>query len=122
VLGRTPGKRASYPLPSENLAAQSVPEGSIVRFYAKGTDIVVVPLSDALHTFTSSPGVKVDWAPYRQGEQTWSWVLTGVERPRRAVQLGFATLWRTTARPGAKISCRVVDGRRTVRASTAGRL
>jgi hypothetical protein len=122
VLGRTPGKRASYPLPSEDLSAQSVPEGAVVRFYAKGTDIVIVPLSDALPKFTSAPGVKVDWAPYRQGEQTWNWVLTGAARPSRAVQLGFATLWRTTARPGARISCRVEDGGRRVAARTSGRL
>lgn len=122
VLGRTPGKRASYPLPSEELADQSVPEGSIVRFYAKGTDIVVVPLNDALESFTSAQGVKVEWGPYRQGEQTWNWVLTGVARPRRVVRLGFATVWRTTARPGARISCRVADGKQEVAAHTAGRL
>ncbi len=122
VLGRTPGKRASYPLPSEDLPAQAVPEGSIVRFYAKGTDVVVVPLSDTLHRFTSAPGIKVDWAPYRPGEQTWNWVLTDVDRHWRTVRLGFATMWRTTARPGAKIACRVADGKHTVTASTAGRL
>ncbi len=122
VLGRTPGKRASYPLPSEELADQLVPEGSIVRFYAKGTDIVVVPLSDALDSFTTAPGVKVEWGPYRQGEQTWNWVLTGVARPQRVVQLGFATLWRTTARPGARITCRVTDGGQRVAARTGGGL
>lgn len=122
VLGRTPGKRASYPLPSEDLRSQGVPDASIVRFYAKGADIVVVPLGESLHSFSSAPGVKVDWAPYRQGEQTWNWVLTDVTRPRRAVQLGFATLWRTTARPGANISCRVADGGHRVTARTVGRL
>ena len=122
VLGRTPGKRASYPLPSDDLAAQDVPEGSIVRFYAKGTDTVVVPLSDALDSFTSAPGVKVEWGAYRQGEQTWNWVLTDVARHQHAVRLGFATLWRTTARPAAKISCRVIDGQRKVAARTVGRL
>ena len=122
VLGRTPGKRASYPLPSEDLATQNVPESSIVRFYAKGTDIVVVPLSDALGSFTSAPGVRVEWGPYRQGEQTWNWVLTGVPRPRRVVRLGFATLWRTTGRPGAKFSCRVAEAKRAVAVRTAGGL
>lgn len=122
ILGRTPGKRASYPLPSDDLAAQDVPEGSIVRFYAKGTDIVVVPLSESLDRFTSTPGIKVEWGAYRQGEQTWNWVLTDAARHRRAVRLGFATLWRTTARPGARISCRVHDGGQRVAARTAGRL
>ncbi len=122
VLGRTPGKRASYPLPSEDLAVQGVPPGSIVRFGAKGTDLVNVTLDDAFGKFTSAPGVKVDWAPYRQGEQTWNWVLTDVKRPRRAVRLDFATLWRTTVRPRATISCEVLERGAKATVRTAGKL
>jgi hypothetical protein len=122
VLGRTPGKRASYPLPSEDLAAQGVPAGSIIRFGAKGTDLVNVAVDDAFDHFTSAPGVKVEWAPYRQGEQTWNWILTDVKRPDQAVRLDFATLWRTTARPGATIACKADDGGATVKAKTTGGL
>lgn len=122
VLGRTPNKRASYPLPSEDLPAQGVPEGSIVRFGAKGTDLVNVDLNDAFEKFTAAPGVKVDWAPYRQGEQTWEWVLTDVRRPDRRVRLNFATMWRTTARPGATIACEAEDGGERVRTRTGGGL
>lgn len=120
VLGRTPGKRASYPLPSEDLAAQGVPEGSIVRFGAKGTDLVNVEVNDAFEKFTAAPGVKVDWAPYRQGEQTWTWVLTDVGRPDRMVRFDFATMWRTTARPGARIACEAEDRGDRVRMRTGG--
>jgi len=122
VLGRTPGKRASYPLPSEDLASQTVPEGSIVRFGAKGTDLVNVAVNDAFDKFTSAPGVKVDWAPYRQGEQTWNWVLTDVKRTERVVRLEFATMWRTTARPGARIACEAEDQADRVKTATGGKL
>ncbi|MFN8159853.1 MAG: hypothetical protein U0R52_02245 [Solirubrobacterales bacterium] len=121
VLGRTPGKRASYPLPSEDLSAQIVPTGSVVRFGAKGTDLVNVPLDDAIAKYTNAPGVKVDWAPYRTGRHTWVWVLTPVERPMRVVRLAFATLWRTTARPGGVIRCVADEGNRRVRVTAAGR-
>ena len=121
VLARTPGKRASYPLPSEDLRTQAVPELSVVRFSAKGTDTVGVDLQDAFEEFTNSPDVKVEWAPYQQGRQTWEWVLAPVER-KRAVTLSFATMWRTTATPGARIGCSVEAGPDRARVATAGSL
>ena len=63
VLGRTPGKRASYPLPSEDLATQAVPESSIVRFNAKGTDIVGVAVGDALGASPPPPTSRSSGGP-----------------------------------------------------------
>lgn len=121
VLARTPGKRASYPLPSEDLQTQAVPELSVVRFSAKGTDTVGVPLNDAFGEFTDTGGVRVDWAPYRQGRQTWEWVLAPARR-KQPVDLSFATMWRTTATPGATIGCSLAAGNDTARVATGGRL
>lgn len=121
VLARTPGKRASYPLPSEDLRTQTVPELSVVRFNAKGTDTVGVEVEDAFDEFTNSPHVKVDWAPYQQGQQTWQWVLAPAER-RQPVTLSFATMWRTTATPGATIGCSVSAGPDRARVATSGSL
>jgi hypothetical protein len=121
VLARTPNKRASYPLPSEDLRTQTVPELSVVRFNAKGTDTVGVEVEDAFDEFTNSPDVKVEWAPYRKGQQTWEWVLS--PRPRtEPVTLSFATMWRTTGEPGAKIACTAEVAGKTVRAGTGGTL
>jgi hypothetical protein len=121
VLARTPGKRASYPLPSEDLRSQAVPELSVVRFNAKGTDTVGVEVQDAFDEFTNSPGVKVEWAPYRQGQQTWDWVLAPAER-KQPVTLSFATMWRTTATPGATTSCSVKAAAEQARVETSGSL
>jgi hypothetical protein len=121
VLARTPNKRASYPLPSEDLRTQTVPELSVVRFNAKGTDVVGVEVEDAFDEFTNSPDVKVEWAPYKKGQQTWDWVLLPRQRTE-PVTLSFATLWRTTGDPGAKIACSVeADGKRA-QAGTGGTL
>jgi hypothetical protein len=121
LLGRTPGKRASYPLPSTDLESQAVPDLSIVRFNAKGTDLVGVDVSDAIPDFTNANDVKVDWAPYKPGRQTWDWVLRPAKR-KEPVTLSFATMWRTTADPGAKIRCSAQVGARKLSAATSGKL
>lgn len=121
VLARTPGKRAAYPLPSEDLRTQTVPELSVIRFNAKGTDIVGVEVSDAFDQFTDAADVLVEWAPYRQGEQTWDWSLPAAQRDEPE-GLSFATMWRTTEGPGAEIACIAEAGPIRARTTTSGEL
>jgi hypothetical protein len=96
-----------------------VPEISVIRFNAKGTDLVGVEVEDAFEEFTNADSVKVEWAPYRQGEQTWDWVLEPAERTD-PVRLAFMTMWRTTERAGARIACSATAGGETARAATSG--
>ena len=119
VLARTPGKRAAYPLPSEDLRSQAVPELAVIRFNAKGTDIVGVEVEDAFEEFTNADSVKVEWAPYQQGEQTWEWVLGPATRST-PVALAFMTMWRTTEKPGARIECSATANGDSARAATGG--
>jgi hypothetical protein len=119
VLARTPGKRAAYPLPSEDLRSQAVPELSVIRFNAKGSDLVGVEVEDAFDQFTNGDPVKVDWAPYREGEQTWEWVLDPADRSE-PVRLAFMTMWRTTERAGGRIVCAATAGGDSARAATSG--
>jgi hypothetical protein len=121
ILGRTPGERASYPLPSNDLPTQSVPDQSIVRFNAKGSDTVGVPVSDAFTTYTNAKDAKVEWAPYKPGRQTWLWTLRPAKRTE-PVTLSFATMWRTTSDPGATITCAAQAGKKKLSTSTAGKL
>jgi hypothetical protein len=121
VLARTPGKRAAYPLPSEDLQSQSVPEIAVIRFNAKGTDLVGVEVEDAFDEFTGAEGVKVEWAPYRQGEQTWEWVL-GPAAASEPVTLNFMTMWRTTGTPGGQIACLAEGDEERARVATGGQL
>jgi hypothetical protein len=119
VLARTPGKRAAYPLPSDDLRSQAVPEISVIRFNAKGSDLVGVEVEDAFEEFTNADPVKVEWVPYRQGEQTWEWVLEPTERTEPA-RLAFMTMWRTTESAAARIACSATAGGETTRAATSG--
>jgi hypothetical protein len=121
VLARTPGKRAAYPLPSDDLPSQAVPELSVVRFNAKGTDIVGVEVEDAFDDFTNADAAKVEWTPYRQGEQGWAWVLPAGRRAE-PVRLAFMTMWRTTGKPGAGIVCSARAADEAARAATSGKL
>jgi hypothetical protein len=119
VLARTPGKRAAYPLPSEDLRSQAVPELSVIHFNAKGSDLVGVEVEDAFGEFTNADPVKVEWAPYRQGEQAWEWVLEPAERSE-PVRLAFMTMWRTPESAGARIACSATAGGESARTATSG--
>jgi hypothetical protein len=121
ILGRTPGKRASYPLPSNDLANQAVPETTVIRFNAKGTDTVAVPVSDAFTNYTNVKDAKVDWAHYKPGRQTWNWLMRPAKRTN-PVSLSFATMWRTTGNAGASITCSAQAGKQKPSAHTAGSL
>jgi len=81
----------------------------------------VLELGDALGQFTDAPGVVVSWAPFREGVQGWQWGLPG-GRPKKPLELGFASFWRSGATPAARISCttQTASGSATVR--TAGSL
>lgn len=122
LIVRTPENRAAYPLPSTELAKQPAPSRVSVEFSSNGAELAKVELGDAFGAFTNQPGVVVDWAPFRPGRQTWEWRLPG-GRPARPLRLGFASIWRTTGTPAARISCSVKGaGSTTVRtAGTLGR-
>jgi hypothetical protein len=121
IVTRTPSERASYPRPSEELIAQPVPHSSVVEFSAHGTNLAVVEMHDAFHRFTTEPGIRVDWAPYRLARQEWEWGLPP-ERPAKPLTLAFTSIWRTTSTPAARISCAVTTGAGTATARTSGAL
>lgn len=122
IVAKTPSSRASYPRSSEELAEQEAPEVVLVEFNSHSTDLAVLELSDAIgKRFTEERGVVVEWAPYRIGQQVWQWGLPP-GRPAERLVLPFASIWRTTGTPAAKIACTIetAGGSATVR--TAGRL
>lgn len=104
TVASTPGKRAAYPLPSEELSDQDVPERSVVKFYVKGTDLSGVELEDAFSAFTNRSGAQVDWEDYREGRQAWIWDLPPAPAGE-TTRLGFATIWKAMAPFSAQVSC-----------------
>jgi hypothetical protein len=123
IIARTPGRRASFPQPSEDLARQDVPEIVILRFNAKGSDTNGVELTDAFENYTDAGDALVEWSTYRQGRHTWEYVLRGGEADG-PMRVSFASMWRTTTTPaGGRISCVVTEvGRGPARVETGGSL
>lgn len=123
LVAHTPGSRAAYPRSSsgENLTKQDVPEVVLVEFNVEGGELAVLDLEDAFDTFTEQPGVVVSWSPYRKGIQEWQWGLPS-GRPAQPLELGFASFWRTTGTPAARISCGIETGAGEATVGTAGEL
>lgn len=123
IVVHTPNNRGSYPRPSEEeeLVKQEVPERVVVEFNAQGTDVALVGLGDAFDEFVNERGVTVSWTPFRIGQQGWQWGLPP-GRPRQSLELGFASIWRTTAAPAAHISCTLTTSAGSARVSTGGAL
>jgi hypothetical protein len=122
IIAKTLNSRASYPRSSDELIKQEAPETIQVEFNSRSTDLASLEMGDALgERFTSERGVVVEWAPYQVGRQVWKWGLPP-GRPNAPLSFPFASVWRTTGTPGAKISCLLVTGGVATTVGTAGAL
>ncbi len=119
-VAQTPGSRASYPRSSEDLFAQEVPEVVLAEFSSHGAGLAVVEFGDLFEDgFSSERGVKVEWPAYKVGEERWEWFLPP-GRPAQPLQLPFASVWRTTAIPSARIACTLTTSGGATTVRTAG--
>lgn len=122
IVAKTPKSRASYPRSSDELSEQEAPENGLVEFSSHNTDLALVELGDALgKRYTREKGIVVEWAPFRIGQQVWQWGLPS-GRPAEDLTLPFASIWRTTIRPAAGISCTIENSGGSATVSTAGSL
>lgn len=123
IPAKTPGSRASYPRSSsgEDLLKQEVPDDILVEFNSHGTDVASLELDDALSSFVNAPGVVVSWPPYKQALQEWQWGLPD-GRPEDPLELGFASVWRTTTTPTVRVSCETETAAGKARVETGGKL
>jgi hypothetical protein len=123
IATKTPNSRASFPRSSsgEDVAKQGVPEQVQVEFNSHGAEIASVDLNDAFARYTTGPGIVVSWPPYRVGLQAWQWGLPD-GRPKETLELGFASIWRTTVPPSTHIGCTVKTASGTATVRTAGTL
>lgn len=122
IFAKTHKGRASYPRSSEDLFEQGTPETSLVEFSSHSTDLASLEMSDIFgERYTAQEGIVVEWPPYRIGRQVWNYGLPA-GRPSEDLTLPFASIWRTTAEPGAKIACTVENSAGGATVSTAGTL
>lgn len=120
-VAQTPGSRASYPRSSPDLMEQPVPENALVEFSSHGTDLALVEFEDAFESFGDEPGIKLEWPDYQAGREQWEWFLPPGP-PSSPLELGFASIWRTTAIPSARIACRLKTSAGAATVKTAGAL
>jgi hypothetical protein len=126
-VAQTPGSRATYPRSSEELIKQGVPENVLVEFTSHGTDLAVVEFGDAFEigdnaeSFANERGIKLEWPAYRVGREQWEWFLPPGP-PSEPLELGLASVWRTTAIPAAKITCTLTTSAGAATVRTAGAL
>lgn len=122
IFAKTHKGRASYPRSSEDLFEQGTPETSLVEFSSHSTDLASLEMSDVFgERYTTLKGIVVEWAPFRIGQQVWQYGLPA-GRPSEDLTLPFASIWRTTDKPVAKIACTVENAAGTATVSTAGAL
>jgi hypothetical protein len=120
-LGRTVNSRGAFPRSSGeyNLTKQEVPESVGVRLPIQGAEFASLEMGDAFEAFTDLPGVVVSWQPYRTDSQEWQWGLPK-GRLQKPLELGFASFWRTSTTPAARIACtaQTAAGSATVRTAS----
>ncbi|HET9162914.1 MAG TPA: hypothetical protein VFN89_05635 [Solirubrobacterales bacterium] len=122
-LGRTVNSRGAFPRSSGeyNLTKQDVPGSVGIRFPVRGAEYASLEFEDAFPAFTELPGVVVSWAPHRTSSQEWQWGLPQ-GRPSAPLKLGFASFWRATGTPAARISCTLENNDGSAAVRTAGSL
>jgi hypothetical protein len=122
LVAQTSKSRAVYPRSSEELFEQDTPETSLVEFSSHSTDLASVDVSDVFgNRYTTEQGIVVEWAPYRIGEQVWKLGLPS-GRPKEDLELPFVSIWRTTTKPAARMSCTVENAAGSATVSTTGSL
>jgi hypothetical protein len=125
LVAHTPGSRAAYPRSTgegkELLDQGDVPETVLVDFNVHGDELASLEFADVFPAFTTEPGLTVSWGTFEEGVQVWQWGLPR-GRPRQPLELGFASLWRTTTTPSARIACTVQTAAGAATVRTAGRL
>jgi hypothetical protein len=122
IFAKTHKGRAAYPRSSEELSEQEAPESSLVEFSSHSTEFALVELGDVVgKRYTREKGIVVEWAPFRIGRQAWRLGLPAGQ-PTEDLTLPFASIWRTTAKPAAKIACTIESSAGKATVGTAGKL
>lgn len=114
--------RASYPrsINEGKLDEQEVPEVVLVVFSSHGDELATVEATDLPNRFATEGGINLEWPTYRVGTERWEWFLPPGP-PKETLVLPFATVWKTTKPPSAKIACTTTTsaGAATVRTQGA---
>jgi hypothetical protein len=118
------GLRMTYPRSSETgIYGQPVEEAVVAgNFASHGHPSAILEVSEDLpERYTSVQGVKLEWPHYQVGTEHLEFLLPE-GTPKTATELTFLTVWKTTRRPQADISCKLTTAPGTATVHTKAAL
>ena len=121
-IARTPGGRAAFPRPTNDLdlQKQGVPEELTIRFNAVGNDFSILPIRDFFRLYTNSDvRTTANWEPFEERVQSWIWDLPNGTGSSASL-LSYAVVFKTAVKPEASIRCEAtIDGKSVVQEAMA---
>jgi hypothetical protein len=124
IAQSTGGLRMTYPRSSETgIYGQTVEEEVLAgRFASHGHPSAVLEVGgDLPERYTTVQGVKLEWPEYEAGTEHLEYLLPE-GTPKVAIELPFYTIWKTTRRPAAQVSCKLTTAAGAATVSTEGSL
>jgi hypothetical protein len=124
IAQSTGGLRMTYPRSSETgIYGQTVEEEVLAgRFASHGHPSAVLEVGgDLPERYTTVQGVKLEWPEYEAGTEHLEYLLPE-GTPKVAIELPFYTIWKTTRRPAAEVSCKLTTAAGDATVSTEGSL
>jgi len=118
------GLRMLYPRSSENgIYGQPIPETVLAQFSSHGYELAVLEevFEDMPAHWTTIKGVKLEWGEYEEGTENLHYFLPD-GKAKETVELPFYSIWKSTKKPAAQISCTLEVSAGKATAETEGAL
>lgn len=115
--------RMTYPRSSETgIYGQTVEPEVEALFASHGHPAAILEVGyDMPERYTTVQGVKLEWPEYELGTEHLEYLLPK-GTPKAAIELPFYTIWKTTRRPAATVSCKLSTAAGDATVSTEGSL
>lgn len=118
------GLRMLYPRSSEaGIYGQEIPETVLAQFSSHGYELAVLEevFEDMPPRWTTIQGVKLEWGEYEEGTESLHYFLPD-GKAKVGVELPFYTIWKSTKKPAAEVSCTLQVSAGKATATTKGEL
>ena len=122
IAQSTGGLRMLYPRSSETgIYGQPVEEAVGAQFASHGHLAAALEVEDLPPRWATVQGVKLEWPEYEVGTENLEYLLPE-GTPKAAIELPFYTIWKSTKRPSAQVSCELKSAAGKASVETKGHL
>lgn len=118
------GLRMLYPRSSENgIYGQPIPETVLAQFSSHSYELAVLEevFEDMPAHWTTVKGVKLEWGEYEEGTENLHYFLPE-GKAKETVELPFYSIWKSTKKPAAEVSCQLQVSAGKAKVETKGEL